>query len=419
MYPIKGNQSSVSYLIRLLSPGYKIKRWLLLGGSGIFLGATGVAYLVKHFLPIPFPNFLPFYFEGFVFAIVAILLVLISLIGLYRSLAPYFATSMGSSAGLAEIIYTKRQQEKGPKMVAIGGGTGLSTLLRGLKEYSNNLTAIVTVADDGGSSGRLRRDFGVLPPGDFRNCLIALADAEPLVKRLFQYRFGNGTELEGHSFGNLFIVAMSGVTGSFEKAIHESSQVLAVRGSIVPSTTENLTISAEMDDQTIIHGESSIPKNGGKIKKLYLTPKAPRAYPSSIEAIRKAEVIIIGPGSLYTSILPNLLVPEIGKAIEESKAIKIYVCNVATQKGETDGFSVYDHVKTLRDHTTYNLVDHILINYNIKPLGTEFTGAAVEYGRYPIKDVKLIKEDLVNSDFRLHHDPERLARVIMKLYHNE
>ncbi len=412
------SQSSLSYFIRLLYPGYKIKRWLLIGGLGVFLVHTGDAYLVKHFLHISFPNFLPWYFEGFVLAVIAISFVVGSLVGLYKSLVPYFGATMFSSTGFAETIYTRRQQEKGPRIVAIGGGTGLSTLLRGMKEHSSNLTAIVTVADDGGSSGRLRREFGVLPPGDFRNCLIAMADAEPLVKRLFQYRFGEGTELEGHSFGNLFIVAMSGITGSFEKAIDESSQVLAVRGRIVPSTTENLTISAEMNDQTVIHGESRIPKNSGKINTLYLTPKAPRAYLPSVEAIKDAEIIIIGPGSLYTSILPNLLVPGIGKAIEESTAIKIFVCNVATQKGETDGFSVYDHVKTLRDHTSYNLVNHVLINHNIKPLGDEFTGTPVEDGRYPVKDVKLVKEDIINSDFRLHHDPERLATAIMKLYHD-
>ncbi len=424
---IQGNQdgafknkgSGLSYLLRLLYPGLNLKRWLFLGAAGVFLGATGVAYLVKYFLPIPFPNFLPLYLEGIFLGFMALLLMSLALYGLYQSLSPLLRSMRSLSNSIAETMYTRRQQERGPRIVAIGGGTGLPTLLRGLKEHTNNLTAIVTAADDGGSSGRLRRELGILPPGDFRNCLVAMADAEPLVTRLFQYRFGKGSGLEGHSFGNLFIVAMSGVTGSFEQAIFESSHVLAVRGRIIPATLANLSISAKMEDESVVYGESSITQRGGRIKQLNLVPSNPDAYPETVESILNAQLIVIGPGSLYTSILPNLLVPGIGKAVQESKALKIYVCNVATQQGETDGFSVADHLEALQRHTAYPLVDYVIANSNIEPLDHQFTGSIVQLTDWEMKDVELIHADLVNTQFRLHHDPHKLASTIMNLYYSK
>ena len=407
-----GQASAFSYLV-------KLRILLVIGAAGLFLAAGGGAYLVNHFLPMPFPDFLPLYFEGIVLGLAAVGLIAASLYGLYGSRAPVFLSARHPSTGVAQTIYTRRQKENGPKIVAVGGGTGLSTLLRGLKDHDSDLTAVVSVADDGGSSGRLRRELGILPPGDFRNCLVAMADAEPLVTRLFQYRFGRGSGLEGHSFGNLFIVAMSGVTGSFERAIHESSHILAVKGRIMPATIANLSLSAEMYDQSVVHGESSITERGGRIKNLYLTPKDPEAYPDSVKAILDADLIVIGPGSLYTSILPNLLVPGIRRAIRESNAMKIYVCNVATQKGETDGFSVGDHLRALQRHTSSPLVNYVMANNNLRPLGRQFTGTPVECREWDVEDVKLVEGDLINREFRLHHDPEKLAAAILDLYYNE
>ncbi len=415
--PTSGNGSALTDAIRLLYPGLGFKRWLLLGAAGVGSAAVGVAYLVKHLLSVPFPDFLPSYFEAVFFSGIALVLVVLSVYGLYRSVGPLLLSS-STSDGLAYTLYRRRQRERGPKIVAIGGGTGLSTLLRGIKEHTSNLTAIVTVADDGGSSGRLRREMGILPPGDFRNCLVAMADAEPLVTRLFQYRFGQGSDLEGHSFGNLFIVAMSGVTGSFERAVYESSRVLAVRGRILPSTLVNVSLSARMEDETVVHGESSITERGGRIRKLELVPENPEAYPEAVEAILDAQLIVIGPGSLYTSILPNLLIPGIREAVEISRATKVYVCNVATQKGETDGYSVSDHVEALRRHTVLTLADYVVANANVEPLGAQFSGSPVQVDEGRLGGVKLIQADLIDPEFRVHHHPEKLAYAVMNLYYN-
>jgi uncharacterized cofD-like protein len=246
--------------------------------------------------------------------------------------------------------------------VAIGGGHGLNTLLRGLKAHTDNITAIVTVADDGGSSGKLRRDLGMLPPGDFRNCLAALSESEGLVSQLFQYRFGEGTELEGHSFGNLYLTAMTAITGSFELALEESSRVLAVRGRVIPSTLAQVTLCAERTPSAEgapgrierVCGESSIGLAGSHIERVYLDPEDPPAYPAAIRAILDSDMIAIGPGSLYTSVLPNLLVPDLARAIETAQARKVYVCNVSTQKGETEGYDVPDYVEALHQHVGTN-----------------------------------------------------------------
>jgi uncharacterized cofD-like protein len=245
---------------------------------------------------------------------------------------------------LIDALMERRRLHRGPKIVALGGGTGLSTLLRGIKTYSANITAVVTVADDGGSSGRLRREIGVLPPGDIRNCLAALADEETLLAELFQYRFQGGTGLSGHSFGNLFLAAMADITGDLEQAVVASSQVLAVRGEVLPATLTDVTLWAELADGRRIQGESSIAEARGKIVRVGCVPETPPPLPRVIEAIAKAEVIVIGPGSLYTSVIPNLLVPDIVEAIARSSALRIYVCNIMTEPGETDGYTVSDHI---------------------------------------------------------------------------
>jgi uncharacterized cofD-like protein len=303
---------------------------------------------------------------------------------------------------------------RGPRVVAIGGGTGLSTLLRGLKEYTTNITAVVTVADDGGSSGRLRRQLGVLPPGDFRQCIVALADAEPLVTELFQYRFGEDGDLKGHSFGNLFIAAMSQVTGNFERALKESSRVLAVRGQILPSTLENVTLCAELDDASVIEGESRIPYGPAPIRRVYLRPEDPAAYPEAVSAIADADMIIIGPGSLYTSIMPNLLVRGITQAIRASPALKVYVCNVATQQGETDGYQVSHHLAALHRHAGPGLVHLVLANTRAVPYKPEWHQDLVRIDDQAYRQaVRIIGADVIDEGFPTRHSPQKLARVLM------
>jgi uncharacterized cofD-like protein len=354
-----------------------------------------------------------------------------------------------------------QSQSEGLQIVALGGGHGLSTLLRGLKQYEHpiDLTAIVTVADDGGSSGRLRREMGVLPPGDFRNCLIALADAESLMTRLFQYRFGEGTGLDGHSFGNLFITAMGEITGSFERALAQSSQVLAVRGRVLPSTLKHVTLvahirEAESGRVSRIVGESRIPQVNGAIERVFLEPEGVPAYPEAVRAILGADLILAGPGSLFTSVLPNLLVSDIAQAVRASRAVKMYVCNVATQKGETDHYSVADHVAVLDAHLGPGVFPIALANDNLGferhlPDGVEIvrpgsgeafqprvqpapilaagTGA-IESG--PLEQVsqtalradaacRVVTADLVDQDCPWRHDPIRLSRTILELYHAE
>jgi uncharacterized cofD-like protein len=304
--------------------------------------------------------------------------------------------------------------------VVIGGGTGLSVALRGLKGHTSNLTAIVTVADDGGSSGRLRRELGVLPPGDFRNCMVALADVEPLMEDLFQYRFKNGSGLDGHSFGNLFIVAMSEVTGNFERAVQESCRVLAVRGQILPSTLANVMLCAEMEDANTVEGESQISATGERISRVYLQPGDAVAHPEAVRAIEEADLVVVGPGSLYTSVLPNLLVPGIGEAVAHSTALKIYVCNVATQPGETDGYRISDHVNALTRHMPEGQNPfHIVLANNRVGLPMPPTGKVLPVrpessanGPWP----RLVLAEVVDEHNAVRHDSARLGQVLMRLY---
>ena len=281
---------------------------------------------------------------------------------------------------LLEHLYRRRKLNRGPRVVAVGGGTGLSMLLSGIKNITNNITAIVSVGDDGGSSGRLREELEILPPGDIRHCMTALADDEDLVNDLFKYRFSNGEGLEGHSFGNLFLTAMCAITGDMASAVKASANVLSIRGRVLPATLDDMKLAAEMEDGRIVHGESNIPEAGGKIKRLFSEPSDCRALPEVLEAIRHAELIILGPGSLYTSVIPNLLIKEISEEISKSKAKKIYVCNIMTQPGETDGYTVSQHLKALIDHAgVENLVDAVLVNDNIP----ENLDKYKEQGQYP------------------------------------
>jgi len=321
---------------------------------------------------------------------------------------------------MAQTIIDKRVLSRGPNVVTIGGGTGLSMLLRGLKTHTSNLTAIVTVADDGGSSGRLREDFGVMPPGDIRQCIAALAEAEPLMTRLFQYRFTDGEGLEGHSFGNLFIVAMADVTGNFETAIHETSRVLNVRGTILPSTLEDVTLSARTHEDEVVHGEHNITQHGASIQDVFLNPSDAQAHPDAVRAIMEAELLVIGPGSLYTSVLPNLLVQDIQKAVHATSATKVFVCNVATQHGETDEFGVAEHLEALERHTGKHLIHAVVVNNNVAAdLPEEWHSQPVELSRPGAKifeGVRIVEGDVVSEDNRYRHDPDKLAAMVMRLY---
>jgi uncharacterized cofD-like protein len=318
---------------------------------------------------------------------------------------------------IAEVVYRYRRRERGPKIVAIGGGTGMAVLLRGLKAHTSNLTAIVTVADDGGSSGQLRQDLGVLPPGDIRNCLAALADDEALTTQLFQYRFSQGAGLEGHAFGNLFIAAMAGVTGDFDRAILESSRVLAVQGRILPSTLDRVTLCAELqgeDRLEQIEGESQIPEAQAAISRVFLRPDSVRAYPGTIQAILEADLICIGPGSLYTSVLPNLLVQDIARALVAARAPRVYICNVATQVGETDNYDLADHLAALTTHVTPDCLTHVLANENLDvPVPDDWPIALVHPAHTSGSSYRVVLADLIDSNSPWRHDPGKLARTLI------
>lgn len=309
--------------------------------------------------------------------------------------------------------------EHGPRVVALGGGTGLSVLLRGLKERTHRVTAIVTVADDGGSSGRLRDELGMLPPGDIRSCLVALADAEPLMRKLFQYRFNQGKGLEGHTFGNLFIAAMTDITGDFQEALLLSSRVLAVKGRVLPATLEKVVLKARMEDGTVVEGESQIPLRRGRIRRIQVEPRCV-PLPETLKALAEADVIVMGPGSLYTSVLPVLLVEGMAEAILASPAVKVYVCNVMTQSGETQGYRASDHVKAIKDHLCIDVVDVAVVNTG--PLNLSLMERYTEEGAEPVvPDVEAVKAmglevvegDLVDDGVFLRHDPRKLADAVL------
>jgi uncharacterized cofD-like protein len=414
-------QSTTRWL-RWLTPGLQIKRWLLLLMLSELVLVLGVGYALKEIyrsltLPREFfyitLQFWPYWARALIFGIVGVGLLVISYLKLTQSvLGPFLP---GNSTGsIVEIIHAFRVKGRGPRIVAIGGGTGLSALLRGLKTYTSNLSAIVTVADDGGSSGRLRDEYRILPPGDFRQCLVALADAEPLMKQLFDHRFKEGS-LDGHSFGNLFIMAMADVTGNFEHALRESGKVLAVKGTILPSTLQDVTLVASMNGRSV-EGESKIPKQNEPISQVFLKPDGAQANPEAVQAILNAELVVIGPGSLYTSILPNLLVEGMVEAIKASPALKVLVCNLASQKGETDGYDVDDYLRVIREHVGSNLFDFVLVNSNHSHIPTGGQAQVIfkseDAADHP--EVRFIAADVVNVRLPSHHDPDKLARTIMR-----
>jgi len=414
-------QSTTRWL-RWLTPGLEIKRWLLLLMLAELVLVLGFAYFLKAFyetatLPNEFYyitlQFAPHWARAMIFGALGVGLLLFSYVKLTQSvLGPFLPGN--STSSVVDIIHAFRLKGRGPRIVAIGGGTGLSALLRGLKTYTTNLSAIVTVADDGGSSGRLRDEYRILPPGDFRQCLIALADAEPLMKQLFDHRFKEGS-LDGHSFGNLFIMAMADVTGNFEHALRESGKVLAVKGTILPSTLQDVTLVASINGHSV-EGESKIPKQNAPISQVFLKPDGAQVNPEASQAILNAELIIVGPGSLYTSILPNLLVEGMVEAIKASPALKVLICNLASQAGETEGYSVDDYLRVVREHVGANIFDFVLINSNHshQPTGgqTQVIFRTEDSTKHP--EVRFIAADVVNVRIPSHHDPDKLARVIMR-----
>lgn len=342
--------------------------------------------------------------------------------GMSRALRMASARGRAMESPVLAPIRAARRAE-GPLIVAIGGGTGMPTLLRGLKDVTDNITAVVNVVDDGGSSGRLRRDLGILPPGDFRNNLVALSDVEPLMTELFQYRFEGAGDLEGHSFGNLFLVAMTGVTGSFEQAIRESSRVLAVRGSVLPASLSDIELYAELENGETVRGESVIPRTPVPIKRVFMKPAHAPGYPEAISAILRADCIVLGPGSLFTSIMPPLLVEDIARAVKRNlHAVRVYICNVATQPGETDGFGVVEHVRALHDHIGTGLFDCVIYNSNlsgVKDIQPEWAVSAVTLDTAAaarFRNLEFVPADVVRDDNPLRHDPAKLATALMRLY---
>ncbi|MBF2067099.1 MAG: YvcK family protein [Calothrix sp. C42_A2020_038] len=424
----------VNQWFKWLSPGLSVKRWLLISVSGVVLGCLGLAIwirltpifwaieLLRNFLG-KITNILPYYISGPIVLLIGVLLLLWGQTRTVSSITEVLRP--GAEEELVDVLLAHRRLYRGPKIVVIGGGTGLSTLLRGLKSYSANITAIVTVGDDGGSSGRLRQEFGMLPPGDIRKCLTALADEEKLLTELFEYRFSVGDGLSGHSFGNLFLTALSEITGDLERAVAASSKVLAIRGQVLPATLSDIRLWAKLSDGRLIEGESKITEAKGTIVDFGCTPTEPKALPAAIKAIREADYIIMGPGSLYTSVIPNLLVPEIADAIAASNVPRIYVCNIMTQPGETQGYSVSEHIKAIDKACGRPLFNAVLVHKK-----SPSPRALIRYAQGNSHPVFLDREDVTKLGRRIvlanimheddkgcvRHDSHKLARVLLRWY---
>lgn len=422
-----------------LRPGMLVKRWVGLLMVGITLTslalAMGLAWLYRTYeFPAPASwlvrgltlQFIPHPEREFVFlGIGGVVILLAFWHGSKAVLSPLMARR-NDGASLAEIVAEHRFGPEKPELnvVTIGGGTGLSTLLRGLKKHNVAITAIVTVADDGGSTGRIRQEFNMPAPGDIRNCIESLADDESTLGKLFNYRFEkNGSDLSGHSLGNLFITALTQVTGSFEQAVIESGRVLAIRGRVIPSTLENVALCAEMVDGSVVAGESAIAESPVPIKRVFLSPERPDGYEPALAAILSADLVVLGPGSLYTSVLPNLMVGGVAEAIRWTEGKVVYVCNVATQPGETDHFGPADHIRAIVDHVGEDVLDYALVNSNRDPasqIKPEWHVDAVSVaGEEPIGDrvggLKLITRDVVNDANPLRHDPEKLSAALIDI----
>lgn len=408
----------------LMKPGLKIKRWVFSGFIGTFFLALGIAQIVinkTHDITLRTLNLF--------LSLLGVVIIYISISECIKSLLALISSEKIkvtiNDKNMDDLIYEKRVFVNGPKVVVIGGGTGLSTMLRGLKTYTSNITAIVTVGDDGGGSGKLRADLGMLPPGDIRNCILALADTEPIMEDLLQYRFTEGT-LKGQNFGNLFLAAMDGISDNFEDAVQKMSSVLAVTGKVVPVTLDDMQLIAELENGNVVEGESKIPheviRQKSKIKKLSINPEKAQPLMDALIAIAEADAIVMGPGSLYTSIVPNLLVEDIAEAVGKSKAIKIYISNVMTQPGETDNFNVSDHIKTLMKYSGKNSIEYVIANNGEIPsdIQERYSREGSELVKLDYENIKELKVEVIETDLveitqgYVKHDTTHLAEVLMK-----
>lgn len=423
-------------MLRLLAPGMRIKRWILMFLVGI---ASFIIFLLITFgeefnrfilllnrqfnnlFSLPVTQYYPKLIIEFVLFGVGIAFVLVSLFHIIRFLVN--ALIPEKKGRITSLLYRHAELENAAKVVVIGGGTGLNSILRGLKSYTNNITAIVSVSDEGGSSRKLRYEYGVLPPGDIRNCIVALSDSGPLMAKLLEYRFREGTSLTGHSFGNLLITALTKITGSFEKAVLETGRIFAIRGKVLPVTLDDTRLCAELENGRVIEKEPNVEehklKYKSEIKRLFLKPNA-KAYSKSIDAIKKADIVVLGPGSLYTSILSNLLVKGISEAIRKTKAKKIYVCNVMTQPGETDDYDAKKHVEKIVRYLGKNVLDNVVVNTSKAPekLYQRYQAQGAKRVKYHPGDldrfkVKAIEANLITKENLLRHDPDKLARAVL------
>lgn len=424
-------------LLQWLYPGLNIKRWLLLFSLGLMVVAFGVALIMNYQvfgqveeeilrLLYVFTGTYDYAFLATAGIGLIIAGIIVMLYALRKLVKRFFALVAPDEEEVSKQIASRIELSRGVRIVAIGGGHGLSMLLKGLKQKTSNISAIVTVADDGGSSGRLREEMDIIAPGDLRNCLVALADKDTALEQLFQYRFGGEGELSGHSLGNLFLAALIKEFGNAQNALEAASTVLNIRGKVMPATAERIRLLAKMSDGKEIEGESEIAAYGesrkAKILHMSMIPAAPIAVGDALEAIRHADLITLGPGSLYTSVLPDLLVPEILQAIKESNAPCLYICNIMTQPGETEGYTVSDHVKALIEHVGKNVIDYVLVN-NARP-SREILKKYEEVGEFPVKiDAKQVEEtgvimiesDLLGEEKGAFHDNLILAENIIRI----
>jgi uncharacterized cofD-like protein len=408
-----------------LVPGIGVKRWILLAALGVavlldaatrWLIAEGAGIHVNEILDDIVVDYFPPAYLTWILVVIGAVLVSLGVSMWLRAVVRLARAR--NPKGFREVLAGRRLQH-GYKIVAIGGGTGLSTLLRGLKRRTNNLTAVVTVSDDGGSSGRLLKELGVLPPGDIRNCLVALADDEALVTDLFRYRFTEGEGLSGHSFGNLFLAAMCGITGNFDQAVKESSRVLNVVGRVLPATLGMVRLCAELDDGTLVEGESNISAASRPIRRVFFDPPAAAPLDEVIDAIRTADAIVLGPGSLFTSVAPNFLVSHVAREVAQAHAVKMYVCNVMTQPGETDGMTAADHVEALLANAGERVCDYVIVN-DEPPL--RLLGAYAQEGQVPVEPdvdriialgLEPVRAAVMGETDTVRHDPEKLAAVVL------
>ncbi|WP_425806071.1 uridine diphosphate-N-acetylglucosamine-binding protein YvcK [Desulfitobacterium sp. Sab5] len=419
--------------MKWLYPNLGVKRWFLLATIGIFLFAAGFSVMnygvALGYIELQFRETI-YHLTGSapqtavpVGIIISVLGVIAIIVGFKRMLNSIISVLLpdDEEPKIVDVMYTRQHLRRGPKIVVIGGGTGLSALLRGLKEYTNNLTAIVTVADDGGSSGKLRHEMGILPPGDIRNCLVALADTENIMENLFSYRFETGT-LKGHSLGNLLIAGLSDTFGDFQKGIESVGKVFSLRGNVYPSTLEQVVLAAELTDGTVIKGETAARNAKGRIKRVFLEPSECHPISKALNALEEADLVVLGPGSLYTSVLPNLLVKGLSDKIREVKAPCVYVCNIMTEPGETDDYQVSDHLQAIIDHCGTGFVDVVLANSQRVP--QELLERYADEGSFPVVGearsvewlgAKYVERDLLQAEGTIRHDSERLARELIRL----